>query len=216
MLICFVKQLISKTNKSFICISNMHLYSRCFIVLAFLFSCKGPEPTYVITGKGDTLPVTPQKDLPLPPTDANGHYTTIQTGQTTPDELISFAISLTGVPYKYGSTDPQQGFDCSGFITYVFNHFGIQVPRTSVDFTYVNREISLQDAKTGDLVLFTGTDSTIRVVGHMGIIIARTGQPLTFIHSTSGKAMGVTETPLNTYYMGRYVKTIRVFAANDR
>ena len=138
----------------------------------------------------------------------------INTGKTTPAELLAFANSLTGIPYLYGSTDPKRGFDCSGFITYVFNHFNIVVPRRSVDFTEVEKEIDIRQAKTGDLVLFTGTDSTSRVVGHMGILIADENEPLKFIHSTSGKAYGVTTTPLNPYYMGRYMKTIRIFKQN--
>jgi cell wall-associated NlpC family hydrolase len=141
--------------------------------------------------------------------------TQINTKSTTPTELVAFAMSLKGTPYKYGSTNPDEGFDCSGFITYVFNHFKISVPRSSVDFAGVNHEVTLKQAKTGDLILFTGTDSTVKVVGHMGILIVQSGQPVSFVHSTSGKAYGVTETPLNAYYMGRYMKTIRVFPQND-
>jgi cell wall-associated NlpC family hydrolase len=141
--------------------------------------------------------------------------TQINTKSTTPTELVAFAMSLKGTPYKYGSTNPDEGFDCSGFITYVFNHFKIGVPRSSVDFAGVNHEVTLKQAKTGDLILFTGTDSTVKVIGHMGILIIQSGQPFSFIHSTSGKAYGVTETPLNAYYMGRYMKTIRVFPQND-
>jgi cell wall-associated NlpC family hydrolase len=136
--------------------------------------------------------------------------TGIKTGYTNPAKLISFAKSLRGIPYKYGSTDPKSGFDCSGFITYVFNHFGITVPRTSLDFTNEGEEVGLGSSRPGDLILFTGTDSTQRWVGHMGII-TQTGDSTVFIHSTSGKAYGVTETTLNPYYMGRYVKVIRVF-----
>ena len=134
----------------------------------------------------------------------------IDTRDVDPDELIDFAKTLIGTTYKYGSIDPQQGFDCSGFITYVFNHFQIAVPRSSVDFTQVGSEIPVRDAKPGDLILFTGTDSTKRVVGHMGIIIDNSDSTR-FIHSTSGKAFGVTVTPLNGYYQGRFVKTIRIF-----
>jgi cell wall-associated NlpC family hydrolase len=140
----------------------------------------------------------------------------INTDGVSPNELISFARTLEGIPYLYGSTDPSEGFDCSGFVTYVFNHFGIAVPRQSVSFTDVPRSIDLKDARPGDLILFTGTDSTIRVVGHMGIILSHPGEPITFIHSTSGKNLGVTETPFNSYYQGRYVKTIRIFPQNDR
>src|SRR5690625_2978308 len=43
----------------------------------------------------------------------------INTGTTTPEELLAFAKTLIGIPYKYGSSDPTKGFDCSGFITYV-------------------------------------------------------------------------------------------------
>ena len=140
---------------------------------------------------------------------------TIYTGNVTPAELLAFARTLNGIPYKYGSIDPEQGFDCSGFITYVFNHFGITVPRRSVDFTYIDREVSIEDARPGDLILFTGSDSTLRIVGHMGIVVSNDDNQLTFIHSTSGKSYGITETPLNSYYQARYVKTIRIFPQND-
>jgi len=134
----------------------------------------------------------------------------INPGRTQGDELVDYAETLIGIPYLYGSIDPEKGFDCSGFITNVFNHFNIAVPRSSVGFTSVEREISLKEAKRGDIILFTGTDSTKRVVGHMGIITSN-ADGAEFIHSTSGKAYGVTKTPLNSYYQGRFVKVIRIF-----
>lgn len=135
----------------------------------------------------------------------------IDTRGVKPEQVVAFAQTQMGVPYKYGATDPTIGFDCSGFITYVFNHFGIAVPRSSIDFTNVGKEVPETAARPGDLILFTGTDSADRNVGHMGIVIAPATDTLKFIHATSGKAMGVTETPLNGYYRGRFVKTIRVF-----
>ncbi len=140
---------------------------------------------------------------------------TINAGNATPAEVVKYAETLIGTPYLYGSTDPQQGFDCSGFITYVFNHFNITVPRSSIDFTNAAAEIPLQQSKPGDLILFTGTDSTERSVGHMGIIISNDSIQTLFIHSTSGKANGVTITPLNNYYKGRFVKVIRIFPENN-
>lgn len=134
----------------------------------------------------------------------------IDTKEASPQQVVDFAKTLIGVPYLYGSTDPAKGFDCSGFITYVFKHFGIVVPRSSIDFTNVGKEVSAAQAKAGDLVLFTGTDSTERFVGHMGIVVSNS-DTLRFIHSTSGKQYGVTITPLNHYYQRRYVKTIRIF-----
>lgn len=124
--------------------------------------------------------------------------------------LTDFAETLKGISYKYGAADPKRGFDCSGFINYVYKQFNITVPRASREFTNFAKEIKLNEARRGDLILFTGTDSTKRVVGHMGIITSNNGKSHEFIHSTSGKAYGVTVTPLNRYYQGRFVKVIRV------
>ncbi len=140
---------------------------------------------------------------------------TINTGNTSPKDRLAFAKYLIGIPDKYGSTDTRQGFDCAGFIIYVFNHFKISVPRSSVDFTTVYRQIELCETKVGDLILFTGTDSTIRVVGHMGIVSSDPGKKIECIRWTSGKASGVTMTALNAYYQGRFVKTMRIFKQNN-
>ncbi|HEY8783319.1 MAG TPA: C40 family peptidase [Mucilaginibacter sp.] len=173
------------------------------------FSCNKPKnPSLSASDNNHALP-------PLAPGTKN-QPVNIATGKTTPSELITFARSLKGTPYKYSSTDPQQGFDCSGFVTCVFNHFGIRVPRPSVDFAFVNREIDIKNAKPGDLILFTGTDSTTRTVGHMGIVVSNHMGDVIFIHATSRDNKGVTETPLDPYYRQRYIKTIRVFPQNDQ
>ena len=135
----------------------------------------------------------------------------INTGTTEPASIVAFAKSLIGAPYLYASCDPANGFDCSGFITYVFNHFGIAVPRSSVDFTNMGKEISKEVASPGDLILFTGTDSTILRIGHMGIIESNENDTVKFIHSSSGKANGVVITPFEKYYKSRFIKVIRVF-----
>ena len=66
-------------------------------------------------------------------------------------------------------------------------------------------------ASAGDLILFTGTDSTIKIVGHMGIVESNEHGNLLFLHSTSGKTYGVTISPLKGYYETRFVKVIRIF-----
>jgi cell wall-associated NlpC family hydrolase len=131
------------------------------------------------------------------------------------DRLVSFAETLTGTPYRYGSSRKENGFDCSGFITYVFSHFGFHVPRSSVEFTHVGREVSINEARRGDLILFTGTDPQQRIVGHMGIIVSN-ADSLRFIHSTSGKEYGVTITPLSEHYRKRFMKVTRVFDEQGR
>lgn len=149
----------------------------------------------------------------LPDTLIYGQRHDINTGSVIPDSLVAFGKSLVGAPYLYASSDPAKGFDCSGFITYVFNHFGIGVPRSSVDFTDYGVEIPAGMASPGDLILFTGTDSTKRIVGHMGIVESNERGNLLFLHSTSGKAYGVVVSSLNGYYETRFVKVIRIFPA---
>ena len=134
---------------------------------------------------------------------------TISTANLNADSIVAYAKTLLGTPYVYAATDPAVGFDCSGFITYVFNHFNTAVPRSSFDFTNVGTEVKVQDAAPADLILFTGTDSTETFIGHMGIVVSNTDS-LRFIHSTSGKANSVTITALNPYYQKRFVKVINI------
>jgi cell wall-associated NlpC family hydrolase len=134
----------------------------------------------------------------------------IDTKNANPQMIVAFAKTLMGTPYVYGSTNPSVGFDCSGFITHVFNHFNIKVPRSSIDFTNYGKTIPESEAKQGDLILFTGTNPMEKHVGHMGIVISA-DTAIQFIHSSSGKAMGVTVSPLEGYYRTRFVKVIRIF-----
>jgi cell wall-associated NlpC family hydrolase len=141
---------------------------------------------------------------------------TIETKNISPKALVDYAQTLIGIPYKFASSDPRSGFDCSGFITYVFNHFDIAVPRSSRDFTNIGENIPRTEARAGDLILFTGTNIQDRTVEHMGIVTFNSPDTLLFIHSTSGKLNSVTVTPLNEYYQSRFVKVIRVFKENNR
>ncbi len=186
----------------------------CIVLLAY--SCKD-SPKQLSDDSRDTI--APQINDFAPATDSQTIFTgsmdeiqkeILPISRTTPHELVQFAKTLIGIPYKYASIDPLKGFDCSGFITYVFNHFNIEVPRSSVDFTNVGKEVNKRNAKEGDLVLFTGTIDSIHIVGHMGIV-TQNSDTLKFIHSTSGRANGVTISKLDDHYKRRFVKVIRVF-----
>jgi cell wall-associated NlpC family hydrolase len=128
-------------------------------------------------------------------------------------DFVAYAKTLIGTPYLYGSVDPAKGLDCSGFINAVSNHFEIKVPRSSVEFTNLGTTIETDKAKPGDLILFTGTDTSKHVVGHIGIVTDNHDGELEFIHSSSGKAKGVTISELEGYYETRLVKVIRIFPA---
>lgn len=164
-----------------------------------------------IVVKPDILPLdnTKNRDTILIPVTEK-----VSTGGIEPSSLVSYAETLIGVPYVYASTESKIGFDCSGFITHVFNHFNISVPRSSVDFTHVGITVPVEAAKRGDIILFTGTNPAETAVGHMGLVVSN-NDTLQFIHSTSGKAMGVTTTPLNEYYKKRFVRISRIFPQNE-
>ncbi len=135
----------------------------------------------------------------------------INTGKVNRDSLVAFAKSLLNTPYLYGSTDPLKGFDCSGFITHVFNHFNITVPRSSYGFANMGIKKTLATCKAGDLLLFTGTDPNERTIGHIGIVCEASKTSPAFIHSTSGKAYGVTITSMdNQFYQDRLMAVIDI------
>jgi cell wall-associated NlpC family hydrolase len=128
------------------------------------------------------------------------------------DSLVEFARSLIGIKYCYGSCKPLAGLDCSGFVHYVFAQSGIMLPRSSCLMAESGEEIELNDCRKGDLIFFTGTDLSSKKVGHVGIIITDKGQPVEFIHSSSGtKNNGVVITPMSSvHYQKRFLKVKRV------
>ena len=194
----------------------MRLITIALLAYCFILSCTAPgPPDYKVKAVDTVTDTLGRTTVIITPTDGTANMNTINTGKITPEQLTGFARTAIGIPYKYASTNPKEGFDCSGFITYVFNHFGIAVPRTSVDFTNVKHEVPLQDSRPGDLILFTGTDSNIRTVGHMGIVLSNPGDTVKFIHSTSSRKNGVAISPLNAGYAERFVKVIRIFPQNE-
>jgi cell wall-associated NlpC family hydrolase len=125
------------------------------------------------------------------------------------NEFVNYAKTFIGTPYKYGSSTPSNGLDCSGFIMVVFGHFNVKTPRVSKDFTNEGVDVELKNAKAADIILFTGSDNSKGIVGHMGIITIAGTVP-TFISSTSGKNIGVVESKLTGYWKTHFVKVIRL------
>jgi cell wall-associated NlpC family hydrolase len=174
---------------------------------ALLFISCNTEPVPTSTEQIDSLPASSGIVNALPEDTA---YQVPTSNHARSDSIVAFAKTLIGTPYKFGCMAPSTGFDCSGFISYVFNHFNIEVPRSSVDFTNKGTPIPLEKARPGDLILFTGTNSKVRLVGHIGIIVSNDAGGIKFIHSSSGKENAVVITPLNERYRERFVKVIRI------
>ena len=131
---------------------------------------------------------------------------------TGPDRkaLIAFAKQYLGTPYLRASIDPKKGFDCSGFVWFVFKKFHIKVPRSSMEYQFLGKTLSPEEFKVGDILVFYGfRDRTY--IGHVGIICEANGMKSRFIHASSGKAYSVTISELDSDgYRRRFYKCIDV------
>ncbi|MBE8727010.1 C40 family peptidase [Flavobacterium hungaricum] len=128
------------------------------------------------------------------------------------DAIIEYAKKYLGTPYLYAGSNPEKGFDCSGFVSYVFKNFGLNLPRSSSGYKNLGKALKPEDFKVGDILVFYGyKDRT--VIGHLGIICEANGMQSKFIHASSGKAQQVTITALDTeHYTKRFYKCIGVLS----
>ena len=106
------------------------------------------------------------------------------------DTLIGLAKSKLGDSYVYAQAGPEH-FDCSGFVYYVFKTKGITIPRTSLLQSQSGEKIKRSNLKRGDILSFDTHDR--KHINHSGIYLGE-GK---FIHSSSGKAYGVTISDLD-------------------
>jgi len=125
-------------------------------------------------------------------------------------EIMAYAKEYLGTAYCYAGSDPEKGFDCSGFVNYVFKKFNIELPRSSSGFEDVGPALNPKDFKLGDVLVFYGyQDSTS--IGHVGIICEANGMQSKFIHSSSGKEMQVMISELGSdAYTKRFYKAVDV------
>jgi|SRR5436190_20958159 len=80
---------------------------------------------------------------------------------TTGDEAVTIALRYLGTPYSWAGASPS-GFDCSGFVMYVYGKLGISLPHSSWMLWDVGRPVARKDLQAGDIVFFDGR-------GHVGI-----------------------------------------------
>lgn len=120
-------------------------------------------------------------------------------------QIVAYAKKFLGVKYVYGGSSPK-GFDCSGFVQYVYKHFGISLERSAASQAQHGTTVNRNNLKVGDLVFFdtNGGNNNIR---HVGIYIGE-GK---FIHASSGRsAKRVTISNLNDgFYSDAYMKAKR-------
>ena len=112
------------------------------------------------------------------------------------------ALSLRGAPYRNGGSDPA-GFDCSGFVKYVFGQNGVAVPRTVTGQFQAGRQVAGPQLEAGDLVFFSTVSPG---ASHVGIAIG--GDE--FVHAPSGRGEVRVERMSASYWATRFVGARRV------
>jgi cell wall-associated NlpC family hydrolase len=123
------------------------------------------------------------------------------------DKVIDFAKTFLGVPYVYGGASPA-GFDCSGFIQYVFKEFGYSLARTAGDQSLFGFDVTLSELQPGDLLYFKGRNVKSSAIGHVGMVTAVKDGKIEFIHA-AGKSVRMDVFNNSSYYVPRFIKARR-------
>jgi len=124
------------------------------------------------------------------------------------DAIISYAKTFLGVPYRYGGSTPS-GFDCSGFINYIFGNFGFSLVRSSFGLADLGETIALSNIQPGDLLFFKGSNINSSTVGHVAMVVEVAPNTLKFIHSANG-GVRIENFVTSKYYTQRYIKAKRL------
>ena len=125
------------------------------------------------------------------------------------EELLLYADSFLGVPYRYAGRS-RSGFDCSGFVSTMFAHIGISLSPSSRHMENSGRTIADSIIQVGDIVYFTGTQSRSGIT-HVGIVYEVLEDDIIIIHAALNGGIRY-DSLKSTYYKKHYFKTERIAA----
>jgi cell wall-associated NlpC family hydrolase len=177
-----------------------------------------PQPFPLPGGKGGTVAIpAPADPSAAPPVAANPPAPVATTppmpGKTSPIPsahghadgyaLSGTALSLRGAPYRNGGVDPVAGFDCSGFVKYVYAQHGVNMPREVREQFRIGKNVDRDQLEPGDLVFFSTVSPG---ASHVGIMIG--GDQ--FVHAPSEKGVVRVESLTQPYWSTRYIGAKRV------
>lgn len=128
----------------------------------------------------------------------------------TVNAIVDYSRSFLGTRYRYGGNTPQ-GFDCSGFMVYIFKNFSVDLPRTGTEQYHSYPNVKRKNIKKGDLVFFAGRRHSKRI-GHVGMVVSDSVENgvFEFIHSSTQRGVIVSKSS-EPYYASRYISAARVF-----
>jgi cell wall-associated NlpC family hydrolase len=154
-----------------------------------------------LTGACASSGATPHP-FPMPAAKAGSTTNPKAKGSAIAYSLTGTALGLRGTPYRNGGTDPN-GFDCSGFVQYVFAQHGIVMPRKVTEQFHSGRDVQTSQLQAGDLVFFT---TVAPGASHVGIALG--GDE--FVHAPSSTGQVRVERMSAAYWATRFVGARRV------
>ena len=194
------------------------------VILAYIGV--GSETDYVLSGRSHASDVAfcPPDSLvasdslavdslsPVDSTDAgNLHISKDSSVIMLVDSVLEYGKKYLGLPYVSGHAGPKS-FDCSGFTSFVYGHFGYTLNRTSGGQLADGWKVidNQNDLLPGDLVFYGGRKN-YRSIGHVGIVVENFPEEnyFTFIHATVSRGVIISKSN-EKYYIVRYIKGCRV------
>lgn len=115
-----------------------------------------------------------------------------------PGNPTAYARSLIGIPYKYGGNSPETGFDCSGFVGYVFSRsLGINLPHNTNEINRFGQAVEVDELRPGDLVFY---NTLQRAFSHVGIYLGENR----FVHAPSSGGNVRVDNMRELYWVHRF------------
>ena len=128
----------------------------------------------------------------------------VSSGTATGEQISEFALQYVGYPYVYGGTTPS-GFDCSGFVYYVYNSCGYKLSRSCPVQASSGIAVSKENLKAGDIVFFNNLSSD-GSISHVGIYIGNQK----FVHASTSTTGVIISDLTSDFYTKGYHSARRI------
>ena len=186
---------------------KLYLLLLSFVIVACVPKSHISEDVYYSIDDGKKPSANTNKPEKQPIKEKPEHTNSSRTA--TINSVIELSKKYIGVPYKWGGTTPD-GFDCSGFLFYIFKNSGVDFPRTIQDMQKISDKIDIKNAEKGDLLFFKGTNINSNDVGHVALVVEKTSESLIIIHATSSKGVTMNDYNQYQYWTSRFLFATRI------
>lgn len=117
-------------------------------------------------------------------------------------EIVQVANKYMGIPYRDAGRTPTKGFDCSGFVSYIYDQVNIEFDGSASSMSKFGVLKDKSRLQAGDLVYF---GSSVNNISHMGIIVSNSKEGLVMIHSSSSAGVSKVNLTTSTYWKSLYL-----------